>query len=286
MGFVVFVEQEYAFGKSIENLPKHLSDKLKNFDFDDKDYDLACKTSHCEHANVDQVFHKTEVEYPKSLFKIGWFVHENFLGYKQQAAMRKLIYDHPGPNFKLDFLLQNVNKMVRNEYLQEFGEFVPKSEPGWISFKKFMNPISRKILGRKIKSAIGLNLDGCDGLFLLQAAAIYLYVLVFKNTILCTDSCDEKLICPCPLGKYIVHPHCAPRSPPLDVVMEQFKESPNKKVLKQKTKKEQNKPGRSKPRIVKTRKTLPKKTEIQDEMSVKSNQYNKRFVKTKKPAKL
>ena len=68
--------------------------------------------------------------------------------------------------------------------------------------------------------------------------------------------------------------------------MEQFKESPNKKVLKQKTKKEQNKPGRSKPRIVKTRKTVPKKTEIQDEMSVKSNQYNKRFVKTKKPAKL
>jgi hypothetical protein len=68
--------------------------------------------------------------------------------------------------------------------------------------------------------------------------------------------------------------------------MQEFGNSSNKKVIKKKIKKQKNKPGRSKPRIVKTTKTLHKKPEIQDEISVKSNRYNKRFTKTKKPAKL
>ena len=78
MGFVVFVEQEYAFGKSIENLPKHLSDKLKNFDFDDKDYDLACKTSHCEHANLVEVEPTLEISTQNHFSKLGGLFMKTF----------------------------------------------------------------------------------------------------------------------------------------------------------------------------------------------------------------
>jgi hypothetical protein len=275
MQFVVSIcRQDHSWGKSMDSLPKEIYNKLKNFDFEPTDYDKFCKTSNCEHESLDKIFDKTDVgEFcPKSIFRIGWYVFENFLGIEQQNFMLHII----NPDFNIRSNIKNITKLMSEDYVEEFSNLVPKEmqEPGWISFRKFMNPVSREILGRKLKSAFGFKFDRCDGLFLVQAAAVFTYVRLFR-LYSCVDSCFDSIY----LDEKIIEK-------PIDEIMQEFGNSSNKNVVEKKIRQPKNKPGRSKPRIVKTTKTPRKKPEIQDEISVKSNQYNKRFTKTKKPAKL
>ena len=279
MEFVVSICQDHSWGKSMDSLPKEIYNKLKNFDFEPTDYAIFCKTSNCEHESLDKIFDKTDVgEFcPKSIFRIGWYVFENILSIDQQDFMLDIISEVADPDFNIGSIIKHITKLMSEDYVEEFSHLVSKEmqEPGWISFRKFMTPVSREILGRKLKSAFGFKFDRCDGLFLVQAAAVFTYVSAFRDAYSCVDSCFDSIH----LGEKIIEK-------PIDEIMQEFGNSSNKKVIKKKIKKQKNKPGRSKPRIVKTTKTLHKKPEIQDEISVKSNQYNKRFTKTKKPAKL
>ena len=75
---------------------------------------------------------------------------------------------------------------------------------------------------------------------------------------------------------------------PIDEIMKEFA---NEKTKKQKSMKKKGKRSvpqkRTKPRILRTSKNCTKKEEkVDDDQSVKSNRYHKRFTKTKKPARL
>ena len=75
---------------------------------------------------------------------------------------------------------------------------------------------------------------------------------------------------------------------PIDEIMKDFGDEKTKKQKSTKKKGKQAVPQkRTKPRILRTNKNCTKKEEkVEDDQSVKSNKYHKRFTKTKKPARL
>jgi len=75
---------------------------------------------------------------------------------------------------------------------------------------------------------------------------------------------------------------------PIDEIMKEFGDEKTKKQKSTKKKGKQSVPQkRTKPRIVRTSKNCTnKEAKVDDDQSVKSNRYHKRFTKTKKPARL
>ena len=118
---------------------------------------------------------------------------------------------------------------------------------------------------KEFKEKFGFNFESCDGIFLLQATCIYIFIkygLKVKEEI---EILANKKI---------------------DDLVAEFEKTSSAPVKKGQQKNLKQKTGRSKPRIVKVTKTIPKRKAEKDESSTLNNKYHKRFIKTKKPVKL
>ena len=135
-------------GKSIDNLPKDICNKLKNSDFEPTDYAIFCKTSNCEHESLDKVFDKTDVAkfYPKSIFRIGWYVFEKMLGIDQQDFMLDIISEVADPDFNIGSIIKHITKLMSEDYVEEFSHLVSKEIYVW---KLWLNRLDGMVKSKK-----------------------------------------------------------------------------------------------------------------------------------------
>ena len=185
----------FFFGKGILNLPDDVITELINYDSEPKDYTKYCKNSGCGHKPVDFVFEKEMGTYgcPKSIFQIGWYIYGICLTSTQQTIFGKFfnyenndLFSHPQTDIK--WSLKTIEKVLIRDFLE--------LEPEEYKFRRFMTPDLRIEIGKDIKSVFGLDLKGCDGIFLLQAAAIYLYVEQITDMDFCAESCLKSKLYP------------------------------------------------------------------------------------------